>query len=107
MQASSSRGTGQSQQDQAVQKSLEMYIMSRIQGVGPNRAAHLVGKHGTTILDILNSNPGDSMRMLTNVTGIGTKTAEKMMRSWVLNQKKSAYLRPAAFQTAAQMQAAS
>ena len=75
----------------------------RIQGVGPNRAAQLVGKHGAAVLDILNGNSGDSMRMLTAIPGIGTKTAEKMMRSWVLNQKKSAYLRPVALQIPKQL----
>ena len=103
MQASSSGETGESQQDQAVRKSLELYITSRIQGVGPNRAAQLVGKHGAAVLDILNGNSGDSMRMLTSIPGIGTKTAEKMMRSWVLNQKRSAYLHPAAFQFLTQL----
>ena len=103
MQASSSGGIRESQQDQAVQKSLERYIMSRIQGVGPNRAANLVGKHGAAVLDILNGNPGDCMRMLTAIPGIGTKTAEKMLRSWVLNLKKSAYLHPAAFQFLTQL----
>ena len=81
--------------DHAVRKSLEMYITSRIQGVGPNRAAQLVGKHGVAVLDILNGSSGDSMRMLTDIPGIGTKTAEKMLRSWVLNHKKSARLHPA------------
>ena len=99
MQARSSVGTGECQKDHAVQKSLEMYITSRIQGVGPNRAAQLVGKHGAAVLDILNGNPGDSMRMLTGIPGVGTKTAEKILRSWELNLKKSAVLRPTALQT--------
>ena len=103
MQASSSGGTGESQQDQAVRKSLELYITSRIQGVGPNRAAQLVGKHGAAVPDILNGTSGDSMRMLTDIPGIGTKTAEKMLRSWELNVKRSAYLRPAAFQSMKQL----
>ena len=82
---------------------MELYITSRIQGVGPNRAAQLVGKHGMAVLNILNGNPGDSMRMLTGIPGIGSKTAEKMLRSWELNLKKSAYMRPIALQIPEQL----
>ena len=84
----SSSTNGDSLQDHLQRESLERYLTSRIQGVGPNRAKQLVGLHGVGIVQQLNGDAEAALKALTQIRGVGRKTAEQMLRSWAQNAKR-------------------
>ena len=85
---SSSSSRGDSLQDHLQRESLERYLTSRIQGVGPNRAKQLVELHGVGILQQLDGDAEAAIKALVQIRGVGRKTAEQMLRSWGQNAKK-------------------
>ncbi len=87
-QAGSSSSRGDSLQDHLQRESLERYLTSRIQGVGPNRAKQLVELHGVGIVQQLDGDAEAAIKALVQIRGVGRKTAEQMLRSWGQNAKK-------------------
>ena len=86
-------GRGGSLKDHVQRESLERYLTSRIQGVGPGRAAQLVEAHGIDILRHLDSVDAElAIKKLSAISGVGRKTAEQMLRSWTLNPKRGMLL---------------
>ena len=86
-------GQGSSLKDHVQRESLERYLTSRIQGVGPNRAVQLVEAHGVDILRHLDSGDAElAIKKLSAISGVGRKTAEQMLRSWTLNPKRGMLL---------------
>ena len=86
-------GRGGSLKDHVQRESLERYLTSRIQGVGPGRAAQLVEAHGVDILRHLDSMDAElAIKKLSAISGVGRKTAEQMLRSWTLNPKRGMLL---------------
>ena len=77
--------SGDSLQDHLQRESLERYLTSRIQGVGPKRAKQLVGLHGAGIVQQLDGDAEAALKALTQIRGVGCKTAEQMLRSWAQN----------------------
>ena len=88
MQAGSSGTAGDSLQDHLQRESLERYLTSRIQGVGPGRAKQLVEAHGPGILQQLDGKPEAALGALARIRGVGRKTAEQMLRSWAHNSRR-------------------
>ncbi len=92
MQAGNSSSKGDSLQDHLQRESLERYLTSRIQGVGPNRAKQLVELHGVAIVQQLDGDAEAALKALAQIRGVGRKTAEQMLRSWAQNSKKGGQL---------------
>ena len=89
---SSSSSKGDSLQDHLQRESLERYLTTSIQGVGPNRAKQLVEMHGVDILQLLDGNAEAALQALTQIRGVGRKTAEQMLRSWAQKSKRGGFL---------------
>lgn len=88
VQAGSSSSSGASLQDHLQRESLERYLTGRIQGVGPNRAKQLVSLHGVGIVQQLDGDAEAALKALTQIHGVGRKTAEQMLRSWAQNARR-------------------
>lgn len=91
-QSGSSSSRGDSLQDHLQRESLEQYLTSRIQGVGPNRAMQLVELHGLKIVQHLDAPTEPALKALTQIRGVGRKTAEKMLRSWTQNARRGDFI---------------
>ena len=92
VQGGGSSSRGDSLQDHLQRESLERYLTSRIQGVGPGRAKQLVEAHGVAILQQLDGEPEAALRALAQIRGVGRKTAEQMLRSWAHNSRRGGCL---------------
>ena len=83
---------GDSLQDHLQRESLERYLTSRIQGVGPGRAKQLLELHGVAIVQQLDGDAEAAIKALVQIRGVGRKTAEQMLSSWARNSKKGGSL---------------
>ncbi len=48
--------------------------------------------HGVDILQLLDGNAEAALQALTQIRGVGRKTAEQMLRSWAQKSKRGGFL---------------